>query len=149
MGGVRGGAFALDLASQEVGRPPQQFDARPALLLLEHPHHDPAEVTLKPWIFDFFEAQFERKWCSGTWAAGMPDECVGHLNPVGSIETTEFVPLAADKPINLSPASAVTNCSISAAIGLWLQAASWGLKAATRASAAMPMVVGAGLNSPK
>ena len=48
------------------------------------------------------------------------------------------------------PAKARTRCcSTSAAKGLWLHAASWGLKAATRASAAMPMVVGAGLNSPK
>ena len=40
-------------------------------------------------------------------------------------------------------------CSTSVANGLWLQAASCGLKAAARASAAMPMVAGAGLNSPK
>src|SRR4051812_38956493 len=53
--------------------------------------------TLKPWIFDFFEAQFLRKWCSGDWAAGMPPECTDHLNPVGSVETTDFVPLPADK----------------------------------------------------
>ena len=65
--------------------------------------------TLKPWIFDYFKNQFLRKWCSGTWAAGMPDECAGHLNPVGSIETTEFVPEPADKPINLSPANAAVN----------------------------------------
>ena len=50
-----------------------------------------------------------RKWCSGNWAAGMPDDCAGHLNPVGSIETTDFVPLPADKPINLSPANAAVN----------------------------------------
>ena len=65
--------------------------------------------TLKPWIFDFFEAQFMRKWCSGNWAAGMPAYCNGHLNPVGSVESTDFVPLAADKPINLSPADASVN----------------------------------------
>ncbi|MCU1382881.1 MAG: hypothetical protein JWL71_1578 [Acidobacteria bacterium] len=65
--------------------------------------------TLKPWIFDYFEAQFLRKWCSGDWAAGMPDYCAGHLNPVGSVETTDFVPLPADKPINLLPANAAIN----------------------------------------
>jgi len=49
--------------------------------------------TLKPWIFDYFEAQFMRKWCSGEWALGMPQECAAHLNPVGAVETTDFVPL--------------------------------------------------------
>jgi phosphatidylserine/phosphatidylglycerophosphate/cardiolipin synthase-like enzyme len=67
--------------------------------------------TLKPWMFDFFRDQFLRKWCSGTWAAGMPDECISHQNPVGSIESTEFVPLPADKPINMLPANAAINLS--------------------------------------
>ncbi len=56
--------------------------------------------------------------------------------------------LAGSKPKR--PAKARTRCcSTSAASGLWLHAASWGLKVATRASAAMPMGVVAGLNSPK
>ena len=55
---------------------------------------------------------------------------------------------AGSKP-KRSPRARIRCCSISAAIGLWLQAASCGLKAATRASPAMPIVVGAGLNSPK
>jgi phosphatidylserine/phosphatidylglycerophosphate/cardiolipin synthase-like enzyme len=67
--------------------------------------------TTKPWIFDFFVNQFMRKWCSGTWAAGMPDDCVGHLNPVGSAETQDFVPLSPDKPINMLPANAAINLS--------------------------------------
>ena len=67
--------------------------------------------TLKPWIFDYFENQFMRKWCSGNWAAGMPDYCAGRLNPVGGVETTDFVPLPADKPINLAPIDASINLS--------------------------------------
>ncbi len=61
--------------------------------------------TVKPWIFDYFSAQFQRKWCSGPWASGLPDDCVGRQNPVGSAETTDFVPLPADRPVNTSPAN--------------------------------------------
>ena len=75
--------------------------------------------TTKPWIFAFFESQFLRKWCSGTWAAGMPDYCADHLNPVGSVETTEFVPLPADKPINLLPANAAINTATAGVVLKW------------------------------
>jgi phosphatidylserine/phosphatidylglycerophosphate/cardiolipin synthase-like enzyme len=75
--------------------------------------------TLKPWIFEFFEAQFLRKWCSGNWAAGMPDYCAGKTNPVGSVETTDFVPLPADKPINLSPANAAINQNTTGVVLKW------------------------------
>ncbi len=61
--------------------------------------------TLKPWIFDYFSNQFQRKWCSGSWTAGVPDDCVGRQNPVGSVETADFTPLPADKPTNTSPAN--------------------------------------------
>lgn len=63
--------------------------------------------TVKPWIFDWFRAQFERKWCSGPWT-DLPAECVGQQNPVGSTETDDFVPLPPDKPVNTSPANRVT-----------------------------------------
>ncbi|MEO8522630.1 MAG: phospholipase D-like domain-containing protein, partial [Acidobacteriota bacterium] len=59
--------------------------------------------TVKPWIFDYFVNQFQRKWCSGPWPGGMPDDCVGRQNPVGSAETADFTPLPADKPVNTSP----------------------------------------------
>jgi hypothetical protein len=55
---------------------------------------------------------------------------------------------AGSKP-NRSPNARTRCCSISTASGLWLHAASCGLKAATSASAATPIVAGAGLNSPK
>ena len=67
--------------------------------------------TLKPWIFDYFEAQFMRKWCSGEWTTGMPEHCAPHLNPVGAAESIDFVPLPADKPINMLPANAAVNLS--------------------------------------
>jgi hypothetical protein len=60
-----------------------------------------------------------RKWCSGEWANGMPAECAGHLNPVGAIETTEFVPQPADKPINLLPANAAVNLSATGIVLKW------------------------------
>ena len=75
--------------------------------------------TTRPWIFQFFESQFLRKWCSGTWAAGMPDYCLDHLNPVGSIETTDYVPLPADKPINLLPANAAINLATTGIVLKW------------------------------
>jgi phosphatidylserine/phosphatidylglycerophosphate/cardiolipin synthase-like enzyme len=75
--------------------------------------------TLKPWIFDYFEAQFMRKWCSGEWALGMPPECAAHLNPVGAVETTDFVPLAADKPINMLPANAAINLNTTGIVLKW------------------------------
>ena len=65
--------------------------------------------TVKPWIFDWFAAMFERKWCSGPWAAGMPAECAGKQNPVNSDETTDFVPLPPDKPVNTSPVNLAIN----------------------------------------
>ena len=75
--------------------------------------------TTKQWIFDFFEAQFLRKWCSGTWAAGAPDYCADHLNPVGAVETADFVPQPADKPINLLPANAAINLSTTGVVLKW------------------------------
>jgi regulation of enolase protein 1 (concanavalin A-like superfamily) len=75
--------------------------------------------TTKPWIFDYFESQFERKWCSGEWVAGMPQECVGKTNPVGSVETTDFVPLPADKPVNMLPANAAINLSTTGQVLKW------------------------------
>lgn len=59
--------------------------------------------TVKPWIFDYFVNQFQRKWCSGPWPGGMPDDCIGRQNPMGSAETADFTPLPADKPVNTSP----------------------------------------------
>jgi len=47
--------------------------------------------TQKQWMFDWFLAMFERKW--------------NNTNPVGSIETTDFIPLPPDKPVNSSPAN--------------------------------------------
>jgi len=75
--------------------------------------------TIKRWIFDYFEAQFMRKWCSGTWVNGMPPECEGHVNPVGSIETTEFAPQPADKPINLLPANNAINLTPTGIVLKW------------------------------
>jgi len=67
--------------------------------------------TVKPWIFQYFTTQFERKWCSGPWAGGLPDECAGKQNPVGSAETTDFTPLPPDKPVNSSPANSAVGQS--------------------------------------
>ena len=67
--------------------------------------------TVKPWIFQSFTTQFERKWCSGPWAGGLPDECAGKQNPVGSAETTDFTPLPPDKPVNSSPGNSAVGQS--------------------------------------
>jgi phosphatidylserine/phosphatidylglycerophosphate/cardiolipin synthase-like enzyme/regulation of enolase protein 1 (concanavalin A-like superfamily) len=75
--------------------------------------------TLKPWIFDYFENQFLRKWCSGNWTMGMPDYCAGRVNPAGAVETTDFVPQAADKPINLLPANAAINLNTTGNVLKW------------------------------
>src|SRR4029079_9748682 len=65
--------------------------------------------TVKPWIFQYFTTQFERKWCSGPWTTGMPDKCIGKQNPAGSAETTDFAPLPPDKPVSSSPANNAAN----------------------------------------
>ena len=49
---------------------------------------------------------------------------------------------------NFSPNVSIRHRSTSHAAGLWPQAAIWGLKVATSASAAIPMVAGLGLNRP-
>ena len=46
--------------------------------------------TTKPWMFQWFTDQFERKW--------------NNTNPVGVTDTQPFVPLPPDKPVMLSPA---------------------------------------------
>ena len=51
--------------------------------------------TKKPWIFQWFVDQFERKW--------------NNTNPVGALETQPFVPLPPDKPVNKTPANAALN----------------------------------------
>jgi phosphatidylserine/phosphatidylglycerophosphate/cardiolipin synthase-like enzyme/regulation of enolase protein 1 (concanavalin A-like superfamily) len=61
--------------------------------------------TLKPWMFDWFLAQFERKW--------------NNTNPVGSMETDWFVPLKADKPINMLPANAAINLNTTGLLLKW------------------------------
>ena len=47
--------------------------------------------TNKPWIFTWFQSQFERKW--------------NNTNPAGVAETEPFVPLLPDKPANVSIAN--------------------------------------------
>jgi phosphatidylserine/phosphatidylglycerophosphate/cardiolipin synthase-like enzyme len=51
--------------------------------------------TKKPWIFQWFVDQFERKW--------------NNSNPLGAIETQPFVPLPPDKPVNKTPANNAVN----------------------------------------
>jgi len=75
--------------------------------------------TLKPWIFDYFRAQFWRKWCSGNWAMGLPEECAGQINPLGTVESTDFVPEPADKPINMLPANAAVNLTPTGIVLKW------------------------------
>ena len=53
--------------------------------------------TTKPWIFQWFSEQFERKW--------------NNSNPAGAVETAPFVPLPPDKPSNRTPASNAVNQS--------------------------------------
>jgi len=61
--------------------------------------------TLKPWMFDWFLQMFERKW--------------NNSNPVGAMETDWFVPLKADKPINLLPANDAINLNTTGQILKW------------------------------
>ena len=49
--------------------------------------------TKKPWFFEYFRAQFERKW----------------NNETGNIETTPFVPLPPDAPVYQSPLNGSQN----------------------------------------
>jgi regulation of enolase protein 1 (concanavalin A-like superfamily)/phosphatidylserine/phosphatidylglycerophosphate/cardiolipin synthase-like enzyme len=58
--------------------------------------------TTKPWMFQWFVDQFERKW--------------NNTNPAGVTETQPFVPLPPDKPVSLSPASGAVGTSISMAL---------------------------------
>jgi phosphatidylserine/phosphatidylglycerophosphate/cardiolipin synthase-like enzyme/regulation of enolase protein 1 (concanavalin A-like superfamily) len=58
--------------------------------------------TTKPWIFQWFVDQFERKW--------------NNTNPAGVTETEPFVPLPPDKPVSLSPASGAVGQPISVAL---------------------------------
>jgi phosphatidylserine/phosphatidylglycerophosphate/cardiolipin synthase-like enzyme len=51
--------------------------------------------TTKPWIFQWFVDQFERKW--------------NNTNPDAVIETQPFVPLPPDKPVVKSPATGAVN----------------------------------------
>jgi phosphatidylserine/phosphatidylglycerophosphate/cardiolipin synthase-like enzyme len=48
--------------------------------------------TTKQWMFQWFQAQFEREWNNST----------------GNVETTPFVPLPPDKPVNQSIANGMT-----------------------------------------
>ena len=64
--------------------------------------------TVKPWIFDWLTAQFERKWNNGS----------------GYAETKPFVPLPPDAPASVAPAHGATGvpvsgASISWAAGVW------------------------------
>src|SRR4051812_18418981 len=58
--------------------------------------------TTKPWIFQWFVDQFERKW--------------NNLAPNGAVETGPFTPLPPDKPVPLSPATGTVGQSISMAL---------------------------------
>jgi phosphatidylserine/phosphatidylglycerophosphate/cardiolipin synthase-like enzyme len=58
--------------------------------------------TTKPWMFQWFVDQFERKW--------------NNLAPNGAIETDWFQPLPPDKPIYQSPADTAVGQSISLAL---------------------------------
>jgi phosphatidylserine/phosphatidylglycerophosphate/cardiolipin synthase-like enzyme/regulation of enolase protein 1 (concanavalin A-like superfamily) len=58
--------------------------------------------TTKPWMFQWFVDQFERKW--------------NNTNPAGVTETQPFVPLPPDKPVSLAPASGAVGQSISMAL---------------------------------
>ena len=58
--------------------------------------------TTKPWMFQWFVDQFERKW--------------NNLAPNGAIETDWFTPLPPDKPVYLSPADLSVGQSISMAL---------------------------------
>jgi len=51
--------------------------------------------TKKPLLYDFFSAQFERKWTNAT----------------GNVETTPFVPLPPDAPVYQAPANGAQNQS--------------------------------------
>jgi phosphatidylserine/phosphatidylglycerophosphate/cardiolipin synthase-like enzyme/regulation of enolase protein 1 (concanavalin A-like superfamily) len=64
--------------------------------------------TVKPWIFEWLTAQFERKWNNGS----------------GFAETKPFVPLPPDQPVNNAPANGavdlpLTGATISWAAGIW------------------------------
>jgi phosphatidylserine/phosphatidylglycerophosphate/cardiolipin synthase-like enzyme/regulation of enolase protein 1 (concanavalin A-like superfamily) len=56
----------------------------------------------KPWIFQWFVDQFERKW--------------NNLAPNGAIETGWFTPLPPDKPVTLAPADVAVGQSLSMAL---------------------------------
>ena len=58
--------------------------------------------TTKPWMFQWFVDQFERKW--------------NNTAPNGAIETDWFVPQPPDKPVYLSPADTSVGQSISMAL---------------------------------
>jgi regulation of enolase protein 1 (concanavalin A-like superfamily) len=58
--------------------------------------------STKPWMFQWFVDQFERKW--------------NNLAPNGAIETDWFTPLPPDKPIYLSPADTAVGQPISLAL---------------------------------
>ena len=58
--------------------------------------------STKPWIFQWFTDQFERKW--------------NNTAPNGAMETDWFVPLAPDKPVAQSPADASTGQPLSLAL---------------------------------
>ena len=51
--------------------------------------------TTKPWIYQWFVEQFERKW--------------NNSNPLGVAETQPFVPLPPDKPVNKLPSNNAVN----------------------------------------
>jgi phosphatidylserine/phosphatidylglycerophosphate/cardiolipin synthase-like enzyme len=66
--------------------------------------------TKKPWFFEYFRAQFERKW----------------NNETGNIETRPFVPLPPDTPVNQLPLNGAQNQATS--LNLRWYGGPWGQK---------------------
>lgn len=65
--------------------------------------------TTKTWFFNWFKANFERKWG----------------NTTGNAETTPFVPLPPDAPVYVSPANNIANVSPSAAMTISWKPGPW------------------------
>jgi phosphatidylserine/phosphatidylglycerophosphate/cardiolipin synthase-like enzyme/regulation of enolase protein 1 (concanavalin A-like superfamily) len=59
--------------------------------------------TVKPWMFEWLRAQFERKWNNGS----------------GFAETKPFVPLPPDRPTNNAPANGATGVSVTGGALAW------------------------------
>jgi phosphatidylserine/phosphatidylglycerophosphate/cardiolipin synthase-like enzyme/uncharacterized Zn-binding protein involved in type VI secretion len=61
--------------------------------------------TTKPWFFQYFRDQFERKWTNS--------------NPIGAVETEPFVPLPPERPANTFPANGATGQTTSGVTLRW------------------------------